>query len=124
MVKAKSLILKYPVIDESLNSHFIRGYFDGDGCIRIGDKNTGVFSVCGTKSFLTKIRTIFIKKCNVKKVSIYKFKKKKGYELRYKGNINCTLIRNFLYKESSIYMKRKYDIFFSIVCKRSRYEFN
>jgi hypothetical protein len=33
-VKNKSLILEFPqFITPKLLSHFIRGYFDGDGCI-------------------------------------------------------------------------------------------
>ena len=32
-VQNKSFCLKYPLIPYNLNRHFIRGYFDGDGCI-------------------------------------------------------------------------------------------
>ena len=38
----KTFTIKYPVIDEKLERHFLRGYFDGDGCIRISeDKRDG-----------------------------------------------------------------------------------
>ena len=35
-VERKSLILKFPDLSESLIPHFIRGYFDGDGCVYTG----------------------------------------------------------------------------------------
>ena len=38
----KTFTLTYPKIDENLERHFLRGYFDGDGCIRINtDKRDG-----------------------------------------------------------------------------------
>ena len=38
----KTFTLKYPNIDEKLEKHFLRGYFDGDGCIRTSfDKRDG-----------------------------------------------------------------------------------
>ena len=35
-VERKSLVLKFPDLPESLIPHFIRGYFDGDGCVYTG----------------------------------------------------------------------------------------
>ena len=38
----KTFTIKYPEISEELERHFLRGYFDGDGCIRIStDKRDG-----------------------------------------------------------------------------------
>ena len=31
----KTFDLQYPDIDEKLEKHFLRGYFDGDGCVRV-----------------------------------------------------------------------------------------
>jgi intein/homing endonuclease len=31
----KTFSVKYPQINEKFERHFLRGYFDGDGCIRI-----------------------------------------------------------------------------------------
>lgn len=59
---SKSLILKFP--DESifeskdLIRHFIRGYFDGDGCISYNRYKYGIVprcSVLGTLQFITKL---------------------------------------------------------------------
>lgn len=35
-IERKSLVLKFPKLSESLIPHFIRGYFDGDGCVYSG----------------------------------------------------------------------------------------
>ena len=55
MVKNKSLVLDFPKISESLYSHFIRGYFDGDGSfytfldnglLRCGFKIISTYNFC------------------------------------------------------------------------------
>lgn len=58
MTPAKSLTLRYPDMPEEYERHFIRGVFDGDGCITIGEPrvNTGhrranVTFTTGSESF-------------------------------------------------------------------------
>lgn len=58
-VERKSLVLEFPDLPESLIPHFIRGYFDGDGCvysgkyIRNSDCKTLRVMICsGSKSLL------------------------------------------------------------------------
>jgi hypothetical protein len=53
IVPKKSLILKFPNINQvplDLMNHFIRGYFDGDGCIT-KTKWNGRISICGSSEF-------------------------------------------------------------------------
>jgi hypothetical protein len=39
----KTFTLKYPKINQDLEKHFLRGYFDGDGCVRINkDKRDNI----------------------------------------------------------------------------------
>ena len=57
----KSLILKFPKnIREDLLSHFIRGYFDGDGSISICKNTNRLKTICilGTLNFLKRINNI------------------------------------------------------------------
>lgn len=56
-VPAKSLILEFPsesAVPEEFMSHFVRGYFDGDGCVAKKNKNTNAIfvSIIGTKSMM------------------------------------------------------------------------
>ena len=72
--KNKSLTLKFP---ENINieniHHFIRGYFDGDGCF------TKIYDIIGTEKFLKKIIEILPFNCEH---SFYKPKDEKCYILR------------------------------------------
>ena len=56
-VPKKSLILKPPHIREDLIPHFVRGYFDGDGCVSFNEE-TKKYSVSflGTEEFLNYIK--------------------------------------------------------------------
>ena len=114
----KSLVLKFPTekqVPKEYQSHFIRGYFDGDGCLSINlSKQSYRFSILGTKEFLTTIADIFKNgidedfSCNLSK---RKKDDTNNYTLRY-GGINRTYkIMNYLYKDSSekIYLQRKYE---------------
>lgn len=55
-VENKSLILDFPKVPKEYLSDFIRGYFDGDGCI-MNLKNGRINSAftCGSKNFLHKL---------------------------------------------------------------------
>jgi len=60
--QAKSLVLKWPeTIPAEFVSHFVRGYFDGDGCISFDRKANCVLQFAGTYQFLSYLRNYFIK---------------------------------------------------------------
>jgi len=111
MVQAKTHIIKYPKIDENLDKHFIRGYFDGDGCISYG-KNIGPscgISIVSNKEFLESI---------VEKIKIH-FSYTKRHKER-KDNIltistggikNILYFYDYIYKDSNIYLDRKKNKF-------------
>lgn len=126
----KSLILKFPnkniFKSEDLLRHFIRGYFDGDGCITY-QKNTnsvsGVCSVLGTSEFLDEFENILsfqktITRCRDKRLT------GNTISLSFKRAESIQLI-NYLYYNSSIYLDRKFKLysFFKNGC-RSLEEFN
>lgn len=111
LIDAKSLILTFPdtsIVPEELQSHFIRGYFDGDGCINIY-KTTGNFTITGTKEFLITLQDILIKELKLNKT---KFTITKNINnLVYGGNRQIVKIREWLYKDATIYLERKYKKF-------------
>lgn len=62
----KSLILEFPTekqVPRELIHHFMRGYFDGDGCISYGQGQLR-FSVIGTELFLQRYEEIILKELN------------------------------------------------------------
>ena len=111
----KSLTIKFPDIslfaNKKLIRHFIRGYWDGDGCLTWCDKEhkQAHVSVMGTEDFLTSLKQhlplnfdYVLEKANInssnevtKQLSIHG---RNGYELM-----------KYLYSDSTIYLDRKYE---------------
>ena len=116
----KSLTLVMPNIPEKYFGHFVRGYFDGDGCVyfkrlQFADRRKpryilqSVFS-CGTFSFLVELIKI-LHRNGVKGGSLKK--KKSGNELALSHHDSVALYR-IMYdnlNDSDIYLARKYQLF-------------
>ena len=118
IVPRKSLIYQFPTQIENhpLIHHFMRGYNDGDGSyfyntLKKNKKTRQIyFSLLGTPNFLTKYREILEKNCQIVKRN-YPIRMRKNIGcLDYGGNSIVTSITNFLYKDATIYLQRKYDI--------------
>ncbi len=114
IVPCKSLIYSFPeyVKTHPLRSHFMRGYFDGDGSFYVQKQhNTKIcMSIRGTEKFLTTYRDILEQECNFK-VRNYKIPISGGcHQLAYGGNKNIIKIANFLYNDASLFLNRKKDI--------------
>ena len=101
----KSLTLKFPDLkvfkDPSLVQHFIRGYWDGDGCLCFTYKTHGI-DVLGTKEFLEVLKKYLPLEANIilHKNQTYTIKAFKE---------NAYKIANYLYKDASVYLDRKYN---------------
>lgn len=113
MPPKKSLILKYPIIPSKLQSHFIRGYFDGDGCIYVNTNknNHKVWSIySGSEDVVVQMKNILENRLNIK-TSIYK--QGKGFVLAISKKEYINKIFKFLYKncDPTIYLERKHDKF-------------
>ena len=105
-----------PNIPSELIHHFIRGYFDGDGSISIyTDKNNDKrceFSITSNSEILLEIQTILIDNCNLNKTKLKTYKRtSKATSLRYGGVQQVKKIFDYLYKDSTIYLDRKYNNF-------------
>ena len=70
----KTFVIQFPNIDEKYYSHFIRGYFDGDGSISVNEDNNKQFTIVGNYDMLSTIQNILIKNCDVSKTKIGKKK--------------------------------------------------
>lgn len=115
MKPRKSLILEFPNIHENLYSHFIRGYFDGDGsfcsCKSKNRKNQSIITFASTQSFCNTIRNILIKKLNIPGGNIYDASCHNGVTkvLSLGENSQTKTILDWLYKDAQLYLKRKHD---------------
>ena len=102
---SNELNLKESKIKEDLINHFIRGYFDGDGCLCYTEKTLEV-SMIGTYEFLEVVCDII----NIDKKRIYDLNKNKRTSrlvLSSKKDIENFL--NYIYKDANIYLDRKYE---------------
>ena len=107
-ITQKSLQLKtIPNIPRNYVSHFIRGYFDGDGSLHYlkGTDNFRI-SFIGTKEFLTEIQ----KEIGTN-VSLQHGASGQAYTLQISGRKQVERILNYLYKDSSpdMQLTRKYN---------------
>lgn len=111
----KSLTIKFPsveILPFKLIRHFIRGYFDGDGCAHYSTKHQCVVSFMGTESFLLELRN-HMKKYGFSENSIRKING--AYEVRWGGNDNYRKWYKYLYKNADVYLERKKNKFEELI---------
>lgn len=114
--RAKTSILKFPEINQvpkELQQHFIRGYFDGDGSVSSG--KWAKIDIVGTPEFLKTLQNVLKENININ-ISKLNFSKHNSKEtnivaLNISGRLQCIRFKEWLYKDSSIHLKRKKNIF-------------
>ena len=113
----KTFTIKYPNIPVELERHFLRGYFDGDGCIRIKkDKRDGneigdMRIVGGSIDMLNSINERMNFLFGTKKNSLYGPKDKDYKFLGWGGMKDIESIYHGFYDNSNFYLKRKKETF-------------
>ena len=114
VIPRKSLVLEFPHnIPESLMSHYMRGFIDGDGCWSgHPDKSNYALSVCsGSRKFLVEFRKTLMQHCNLSKAKIYTHVAHgRSYHFGYGGRLQVAKIANFIYRDATMYLDRKWNI--------------
>lgn len=120
-VQRKTYTLEFPTIPEYLYSHFIRGFFDGDGCLSVKErtnrrKKYGTcmsyqFTIVGRQCVLEKIQEILVSSLNISKLPLKNRSDTFIKTIYYGGRKVVSIIMNYLYKDATIYLKRKYDLY-------------
>ena len=116
IVPNKTLTYSFPeFLDPKLYKHFIRGYFDGDGSIWLTKKHKRMsFSIVGNYWFNDKLSEIFKQDFNINTTRYFRHKDKGNtttQQLYVAGNIQITKLMNWMYEDSTIHLRRKYDKF-------------
>ena len=113
----KSLVLTFPnqsQVPQHLVRHFIRGYFDGDGSIyRVkNQKNNVCVSFVGTQLFLQSVINTLKTVCkNYGRQSLYQKKNQQAWQFSKTKYETNKKIYEYLYKDATIYLERKYKVF-------------
>lgn len=113
----KTPILKFPstdIVPQNLVSHFIRGYFDGDGCftyhINKNGKLLSAVKICGTSEFLLGMAQYL----PIRKFPPRLYKRHSAdtvSALDVGGNKQSLEIMQYMYSNATIYLSRKYEKF-------------
>ena len=103
----KTFTIEKPNLKEEYYRHFIRGFFDGDGCCYVNERNGGCIVVqyniaCASPNF----KQFIIEELN-----------KHSIDTTCQTSISIDIVRgksvinffNYLYNDSTIYLKRKKD---------------
>ncbi len=119
-VPNKSLILRFPTekqVPKKFQLAFIRGYFDGDGTLGLyqhNKKNPRLeesLLIIGTKPFLVKVQEILGPGYLMQKKNRNEFVYRLGY-----STLKAFNAASLIYKDASIYLDRKYNIFINKYC--------
>lgn len=109
MGKDKTHNLIFPNwLHENLLPHFIRGYFDGDGSISIEKKRKeAMVEIVSTENFINKAIEVIKRKVGIN-VTEKKHTSKGIKQLRISGNRQVLKFLNWMYRDSTLHLTRKY----------------
>ncbi len=114
-VPSKSLLLTFPVIEERLINHFIRGYFDGDGSLygKKPKKNGHIdysWQITSTNNFCKDVNKYLCNKLQVHGTMKLSCKKSNQITttLSVGGNKQVKKVLDWMYGGANLFLNRKY----------------
>ena len=124
-VRAKTFTIKFPLIKENLISHFIRGYFDGDGCLSygttprnniLGNSFNSVITFVSTEEYCNSIKDIIKNKLDINSTLLCRFPSRMNNNrtLQISGNLQVVQLMKWMYTDASIYLDRKMTKFIEL----------
>lgn len=120
MCERKSKNIKIPKLSEYFLPHFIRGLFDGDGCVYISNKTKkaiylAVSFTTGSNILATGLKSLFLSK-GWKATIVIDSRKKNDIDPTYYVKLNRQAdiadFKKWIYQNSDLYLKRKYVKFY------------
>ena len=112
----KSLNDAFPSLSSNLMPHYIRGFMDGDGSIKVAKQKPGKDYVqvsvrfAGGKEFLIKLRDYLKKElnCSFAEKSIRRMGKSKAYEFSFSKQKDVINFYEHVYKDATVFLERKF----------------
>ena len=112
--QAKTFILKFPSyrnVPKRLIKHFIRGYFDADGCACLSNSNLSFSIVSASKKFIYRLQDFLVKELKINQNKISERINPENNNITYCINNSAykdiRSIYNYLYSDAHIYLERK-----------------
>ena len=122
MVQNKSLVLEFPdFLDKDLYSHFIRGYYDGDGSLCNHFTKKGWFqsllTITSTNNFCTRCLDIIREYSGISGGGIYDSSGHNGITkvLSISGTNQTKAVLDWLYTDAELFLRRKYDLYIDFI---------
>lgn len=111
LTENKSLTKTYPKLETRLNSHFIRGYFEGNGCIKVNrvDPNRKIEIVSGSSVFLESLSKILCEEIGI--CSKVKNLNTNLWSISFSKKEEVLKFYNYIYTDCEISLNRKRDKF-------------
>lgn len=118
-VQAKSLIVEFPMyLPKSLRAPFIRGYFDGNGCVTITDRRDRrkaygksmrwQLTFVSNPNFINQLASILAEELSITIPKIQVRENNKSACLHFSGKEKVSKILEYMYKDATVYLERKY----------------
>lgn len=122
--KGQTLRIPFEHLSQDLIHHFIRGFFDGDGCCSLIENGgrLAVSFLSASKQIISEIRQILINQLEVNpnKLACYKRKPTSQplYSFSNSAKADIKKIYNYLYNNATIYLERKKNTFDKVLNKQ------
>lgn len=113
----KAQQIKFPsdiIVPINLKWHFIRGYFDGDGCISITNPSKPLIDFASNEIFLKGLIDFVyssINNTNFKFNKLQQTRDTNTYSARVTSFASVKIIANKIYENANIYLNRKYNLY-------------
>lgn len=116
----KTMVIKYPIIPENLENHFMRGVFDGDGCISIhkdkrDNSERGQVNICsGSIDFISTYVDKLVEYCGVKRNKI-RCPSGTYNVIDWGGLSDVEKLYSWFYKDATVFLERKKKTFDAVI---------
>ena len=118
---SKTYDVEFPTfIDDKYMPHFIRGFFDGDGCIAEGPKQYNLNFTCANEHFLISLQKYLNINSNMKINKISYDNRSEAKKIQWSAKQNLIDFYNYIYKDATVYLDRKYNKYTQIIAVLSQ----
>jgi hypothetical protein len=117
----KTFLLKFPTEDQvpsQFLSSFVRGIFEGDGCLYISEKRKEAeFSIVGTLEICHGLRDLFWKELKITSKISKRHKEidSNNFTFKVSGNWQILKLMKWIYSDYTFKMERKYEKYLILV---------